>query len=200
MTNLEATILERNLDELLNELLFEHVPHVFGQSWEAYRSWRRSLASAINVDPSEIIVVGSAAVGYSLGPTKQLRAFDNQSDIDVAVVSDYFFSEAWHYLRSVDLTLDPLTPAQKAAVVDHQKRYVYWGCVATDRLLPIMPFAVPWLEARSSLAAMASTLGRDINFRIYKDFRALRGYQLLGLKKLRAVLLDPEGDLGAELP
>lgn len=200
VTELGAAILGRNLDELLNELLFERVPYVFEESWEGYRSWRLYLSSAIRVDPSEIIIVGSAGVGYSLDPTKQLRRFDDESDVDVAIISDYFFSEAWHHLRSVDLTLDPLTPPQKAAVVDHQKRYIYWGCIATDRLLPIMPFGASWLGARSSLATMAPTLGRDINFRVYKDFRALRSYQLLGLKKLRTALLNSGGDFDPELP
>jgi len=47
---------------------------------------------------------------------------------------------------------------------------------------------------------MEPTVERDINFRIYKDFRALRGYQLIGLQKLRTTLLDPEGGYSAELP
>jgi len=197
MDDIGTAILQRNLDDLLSELLFERVPHVFAESWDSYRLWRRA---AINVDISEIIVIGSAAVGFSLSPTNQLKAFDQRSDIDVAVVSDHFFSEAWHHLRTIDLTLDPLTPPQRTAVIAHQKRYVYWGCIATDRLLPILPFAQKWLAARSALAAMEPTVERDINFRIYKDFRALRGYQLIGLQKLRTTLLDPEGGYSAELP
>src|SRR5262245_33020392 len=118
VADLAKAVIQRNLDDLLNELLFENVPFVFGASWESYRSWRLSLASAIDVDPSEIVVVGSAAVGFSLTPTKRLKAFDERSDIDVAIVSDRHFAEAWHHLRSIDLTLDPLTPAQKASVVD----------------------------------------------------------------------------------
>lgn len=165
-----------------------------------FRTWRRNLSLGINVDPSEIIVTGSAAVGFSLSPTKRLKPFDSKSDVDVAIISDRYFSEAWHHLRSIDLTLAPLTPAQRTAVIDHQKRYVYWGCIATDRLLPILPFAKAWMAARSRLAATEPTLEREINFRIYKDFRALRSYQLRGLQRLRLTLLDPEGGYSAEFP
>ena len=200
MDDLKEAVLRRNLDDILSELLFERVPAVFEGSWESYRSWRRALSGFIKVDPSEIILIGSAAIGFSFSPSKQLKPFDENSDVDVAVVSDHFFSDAWHHLRSVDLTLDALTPPQRSAVVDHQKRYVYWGCIATDRLLPILPFAQTWLSARASLAAMEPTVERDINFRIYKDFRALRGYQLMGLQRLRATLLNPEGGDRAELP
>lgn len=199
MIDLKKSVLERDLEDLLNELLFEQVPFIFTQSWSLFRTWRRELGLAVNVDPSEIIVVGSAATGQSLSPIKAFKAFDQESDVDVAIVSDHFFSEAWHHLRSVDLTLDALTPTQRAAIVDHQKRYIYWGCIATDRILSLMPFAIRWVAARSNLAAMPPTSDRDINFRIYKDFRALRSYQLRGLKRLRAALLDPKGDESAEL-
>jgi hypothetical protein len=199
MADLGKAVVDRNLEELLSELLFERVPFVFDNSWADYRTWRLFLASAIKVDPSEIIIVGTAAVGHSLAPAKGLKPFDAYSDVDVAIVSHYFFSEAWHHLRSIDLTLTPLTPPQKAAVIEHQKRYIYWGCVATDRLLPLLPFATAWLEARAALTARAPTVDREINFRIYRDFRALRAYQLRGLQRLRDALLDPQGELGADV-
>lgn len=199
MEDLRTAICDRNLEDLLSELLFERLPFAFSPSWDEYRGWRRHLATAINVDSSEIVIVGSAAVGYSLSPIKNLKAFDSDSDIDVAVVSDHFFSEAWHHLRTVDLAIDPLTPPQRAAVIDHQKRYIYWGCIATDRILPIMPFAQTWMSARAQLSGMAPTADRDINFRIYKDFRALRTYQMQGLKRLRDTLLNSENENATEL-
>src|SRR5215468_1102254 len=110
---LQTAILNQDLGHLLHELLFEQVPFVFSGAWPTYRSWRMGLATGLEVDPSEIIIVGSAAVGFSLSPTKGLRPFDKTSDIDVAVISHHFFSQAWHHLRSIDLTLDPLTPDRR---------------------------------------------------------------------------------------
>lgn len=200
MINIAKAILERDPEELVNELLFERIPFLFGSRWETYRAWRYLLGGALNVDPCEIVVIGSAAVGFSLSPVKRLKAFDGSSDVDVAIVSDHFFSEAWHYLRTVDTALGHLTPAQRCAVKEHQKRYIYWGCVATDRVLPILPFSREWLSARARLSATEPTTGRAVNFRVYKDFRALRTYQLRGLKRLRTALLDPEGGFSAEFP
>lgn len=182
-------LLERNLEDLVNELLFEQVPHIFGGRWPAYRTWKLTLAKGIHVDPSEITIVGSAATGLSLSPGKNFKPFDAASDVDVAIVSDYYFSEAWHHLRSIDLILDPLTPPQKSAINSHKRNYIYSGCVATDRVLALMPFAGTWLTARSALAGTNPTEEREINFRIYKDFRALRSYQLTSLRKLREELL-----------
>lgn len=188
MPGLREEILGRNLEELVCELLFERVPFLFGDSWEAYRRWKLEVAAAINVDPSEVVLIGSAAVGFSLDPFKNLPAMHAGSDVDVAVISDKHFSEAWHYLRTVDLTLGTLTARQKYAVLEHQQKYVYWGCIATDRLLAVLPFAKEWLAARSTLSARQPISDRTLNFRIYKDFRALRSYQLRGLNKLRTAL------------
>jgi hypothetical protein len=197
MEDLRNAIVNRNLSDLLDELFFERAPYSFSDSWEKYRGWRHVLGKAISVDPCEIVIIGSSAVGYSLSPDSPLKPFDSESDIDVAIVSDYYFSEAWHFLRNVDITLDSLTPAQRNAVIAHQKRYVYWGCITTDRLLPIMPFARSWLSARAVLANLSPTVGRDIRFRVYKDFDALRGYQLRGLQKIRDSILSLQGDSDA---
>lgn len=200
MPGLAEAIAHSDLENLLSELFFERVPYIFGGSWDVCRSWKNTLASGIGVDSAEIVLVGTAAIGRSLNPAKNLKPFDDHSDVDVAVISEHLFSVAWHHLRQVDLALDALTPAQKVAVKDHQLRYIYWGCVATDRILPIMPFAAQWLSVRSELALLEPTIGRDINFRIYKDFSALRSYQLRGLKKVQLALAESESDDVAELP
>lgn len=200
MLDLAVAILDVDPSQLLSELLFEEVPYVFAGSWDACRAWKGVLAQGIEVDPSELVIVGSAAAGRSLSPYKNLKPFDEGSDVDVAVVSEHFFSVAWHHLRRVDLALDPLTPAQKAAVVAHRTKFIYWGCIATDKLLPILPFASTWMSVRSQLAQLEPTVGRDINFRVYKDFAALRGYQLDGLKQLRLKQVETEGEANAGLP
>lgn len=187
--DLHKEITSGNLDELVSILLFESVPYVFGGDMVAFRGWKAQLSDKLEVDPHEVIFTGSACAGFSLSPHKNLRPFGPASDIDIAIISEHHFSTAWHFLRGVDIALDPLTPAQKTAVTQHRTRYIYWGCIATDRILPILPFATDWVPARSDMRAVAPTAGREINFRVYKDFRALRAYQLFGLRSLKTELL-----------
>lgn len=89
-----------NANRFLEEHIFDRVPHVFADDRALFVGWKRALASAIEVDPACLTVVGSAAVGYSLNPIKNFKAFDEQSDVDVAVVSHYHFTVAWRYLRT----------------------------------------------------------------------------------------------------
>jgi hypothetical protein len=188
--NLRKEVLSSNLDEIVARALFEGVPIIFNGDSELYRKWRTDLANLLVVDPCEVVIVGSAAVGVSLSPYKNFKPFGASSDVDVAIISEKFFSEAWYSLRKIDFALIRITPAQRAAIQEHQMNYVYWGCVATDKLLPILPFSISWLTARTKMSEHAGTFGRDINFRIYRDFGALRGYHRLGLRRLRASLME----------
>ena len=185
-----SRLLSGSLAEFVSEYILERLPLIFSDDWGLYRAWRRRLARGLGVDPCEICVTGSACVGCSLNPNKNLSYFSEESDVDVAIVSEYHFNEAWHFLRGFSFGTHYLTPGEKQSIIDHQKQYIYWGCVATDRILRLLPFAKPWTIALSEISAVEPTFGRTVNLRIYKDFDALRGYQLTGVEKLRTELLS----------
>lgn len=172
----------------LEEHVFDRIPHVFGQDRSAYVAWKRILGGAIDVDPACLTVVGSAALGCSLNPVKNLKPFDVDSDIDVGVISNYHFTLAWRYLRmngSRRLKLDVKT---RNAWDDHVNKYVYWGTIATDKLLGVLPFGLDWLKATASMGLIEPTKGRSLNLRIYVDYEALRSYQITSVKNARESL------------
>lgn len=59
------------------------------------------ISSSFGVKPSEVFIIGSAKLGYSLSPKKLFREFDknfqetrkikDKSDIDIAIISDILF-------------------------------------------------------------------------------------------------------------
>jgi hypothetical protein len=169
----------------VENFLFDRIPEVFGGDRALFVSWKRTLADKIEVDPACIAVVGSAAVGMSLNPTKNFKAFDEASDIDVAVISPYHFNVGWRYLRMNGgrrLRVDERT---RIAWDEHVTRYIYWGTLATDRLLGVLPFGLEWLKATSSMADIPPTLRRPVNLRIYADYESLRSYQVRAVRYLR---------------
>ncbi|MGH9733752.1 MAG: hypothetical protein ACRD8A_04075 [Candidatus Acidiferrales bacterium] len=184
-------ILKRDsASRFLEEHVFDRVPHVFTGDRALFVSWKRALAQALEVDPACLTVVGGAAVGNSLNPGKNLKAFDPSSDVDVAVVSHYHFTVAWRYLRTHSdrrLRVDART---RIAWDDHVRTYIYWGTIATDKLLGVLPFGLQWLKAQASMSSIDPTKGHSVNFRIYSDFEALRSYQLMSIKNVRASLFD----------
>jgi hypothetical protein len=67
---------------------------------------------------------------------------------------------------------------------------VYYGAIATDKLLPYMPFGPAWVQATASLAAAVPISGREVNIRLYRDNESLAGYQTHSITKLRDRLLS----------
>ncbi|WP_027852828.1 hypothetical protein [Marinobacterium litorale] len=170
--------------------ILNRTPYPFDGDTRLYENWRRELAQRIEVDSSEIVITGSGAFGVSLNPNKNFREFNRHSDIDVAVISDYFFTLSWRYLRNLGSGIHGLPQPAKQSVRDHVHKYIYWGTIATDKLLPYLPFGKKWLEALDDMSKIAPTVGRDIKIRVYRDFDSLRSYQVNNLKNLRAQELE----------
>jgi len=172
----------------LEDHLFDCVPHVFADDRASYVIWKRTLGTALEVDPACLTLVGSAALGYSLNPVKNLRQFDSSSDVDVAVVSHYHFTVAWRYLRTNSTRRVNVDTRTRTAWDEHKNRYIYWGTIATERLLGILPFGLQWLRATTQMGQIDPTKGRDVNLRIYSDYEALRSYQILSVRNVRNAL------------
>lgn len=190
-SSIRATVETGNPSVVVAEHVLERVPHIFGDDWSLFRNWRAQLAAGLDVDPCDISITGSACVGVSLSPRKNFSDFDDRSDVDVAVISPYHFDLAWRCLRAFCLA-DARSPRERQAVISHRENYIYWGCIATDRILRLMPFSKQWLVASSEMRGVPPTEGRDVNFRIYRDYDSLRSYQTNGIRKLRAQLLEPK--------
>jgi hypothetical protein len=186
--NLIQVLQRVSVGAFLEEHVFDCVPHLFAQDRSVYVAWKRELGAAVDVDPACLTVVGSAAVGCSLNPVKNLKVFDAQSDVDVAVVSNYHFTVAWRYLRMNSQRRLRVDERTRIAWDEHVTKYIYWGTIATDRLLGILPFGLEWLKAISRMASIKPTQGHDVNLRIYADYEALRTYQTLSVKRVRESL------------
>jgi hypothetical protein len=188
-----ADVVNERPDWCATKWVLEPMPFLFAQAdnGELWR-WKASLATGLDVDAKNLLISGSAAVGVSLNPYKNFKPFGDHSDIDVAVISAYHFDVAWRALRNLGTRRFRLTPVQMTSLKAHVERHIYWGTVATDQILPILPFAAHWLTAVSQAAMVEPTEGREINVRIYRDFASLRSYLHLTFRKLRDHVLGPD--------
>lgn len=185
-------LIAKEPEKIASLWLLERIPYVFDDNLEAYIDWKHSLSQRIGIDSNSLLLVGSSCAGVSLSPYKNYKPFDDSSDIDVAVVSDYHFNEAWRTLRNLGSRIHRLRPKERQSVDDHVKKYIYWGTIATDYILPLFPFHKQWEEALKSMSEVYPTQGREIKARIYKDFESLRNYHLNNLRSLRDKALSPE--------
>lgn len=169
----DFTLLGGDVDYFVTARLFEGPPAIWPEELE-YVRWRHLVATRLDVDPMGIQLVGSARLGYSINPHKDFKVFDNNSDLDIAVISPELFERAWEELR---------------LLIEHQRfndrknylrKLVFEECIALDFALPALSFGEHWSQARDSFA---QSLGRplidcSINYRLYRSHKALRVYQL----------------------
>jgi hypothetical protein len=172
--------------------IIEGIPHIFNNNLETYIKWKEQLSALIGVDSKAIVFTGSSSVGFSLNPVKDFRAFNEDSDVDVAIISNIHFDIAWHYLRNIGPKYHRLKPREKNAVDDHRTRLIYHGTIATDKIVQLLPFGKDWVTAMNTMGKIDPTKNREINFRIYKDFEALKAYQLIGVAKIKDQLINSQ--------
>lgn len=166
---------------LTSKWVLEKIPYIFNNDSEAYIKTKLKLASMINVDSCSIIFVGSASTGFSLSPMEKFRKFNDKSDIDIAIISHYYFDVAWHTLRNIDIYR--LSHDAVLSIKEHRERYIYYGTIATDKILGLLPFGKEWLAAIESLKESPIFENRDINFRLYRDHESLREYHINNFKR-----------------
>ncbi len=62
---------------------------------DAYFELKHAVAENFKIHPSEVLVVGSAKLGFSIAPPKRYKLFGDTSDIDVALVAPTLFDQVW---------------------------------------------------------------------------------------------------------
>lgn len=183
--NFKNILLGMPLDDILNKYILEATPSIFGKNNDQFYDWKKTVSAQIKVDSKCIVIVGGASIGFSLNPRKNLKNFDKNSDIDVAIISSFYFNVAWNFMQRLGLSWYYWDLKGQQALKDHRERLIYWGTIATDKILQYLPFGKDWILSVDEIKKLAPTKNRDINFRIYKDFESLRLYQKSGLEKLR---------------
>lgn len=173
----------------ISKWVTERIPYIFNDDLIAYIKWKEKLSKLIKVDSKAIVLTGSSAVGISLNPHKNFKPFDDTSDIDIAIISSYYFDISWHYLRNIGTKRYQLKPVVQNSLEDHRTRLIYWGTIATDEIIQILPFGIEWMKAMDEMTKISPTIDKKINFRIYKDFEALRSYQNIAIAQLKDNLI-----------
>lgn len=77
----------------------------------------------------------------------------------------------------------------KQALEDHRNRLIYWGTIATDKILPILSFGKLWNEVINEMRSNPPINEREINFRIYKDNKSFRDYQINSVRECQEIIL-----------
>jgi hypothetical protein len=204
-------LLSDSLDNVVRQYVFEGTPFVFRNYPQTERILYRHLgphlaSSKDDVIPEEnIIVVGSAKIGFSLSPNTFPRRFSTNSDIDVLVVDKTLFDSVWitllkwHYPRR----LTGLTgPDQKWAQLRRKELYWGWfipseirykGLSFPDVLKPLREISAMWFNAFQSLSLYPELADRKVTGRLYRTWNHALAYHMDGLRQIKDSVLQTRG-------
>ena len=180
---------------IISKWVMEKLPFIFNDNYENYINAKLLISKLLKIDSCSIIFVGSSSTGFSLNPKKEFRTFNAASDIDIAIISYHYFNIAWHALINADIR--DMVPSVVNAINEHRQRLIYYGTIATDRILGILPFGGEWLQAMNELSNVSEFADRKINFRLYKDHESLRAYHVNNINKniFNTFGVEPESKL-----
>ncbi|MCG7502221.1 hypothetical protein MHM83_10090 [Tenacibaculum sp. Mcav3-52] len=126
ITSLKTDLIEKNfsIERVLQKHIIEIEPFLFtAENRDLEYNIRTIISKALQVHLNEVVIVGSAKIGYSLSPKKLYNEFDekykntkkikDKSDIDIAVISPSLFD-------SLNKTLYNFTNGLKDGWIDNE--------------------------------------------------------------------------------
>lgn len=142
-------------------------------------------AFATRVHSLQLVICGSAHLGFSPVPDKLGRSFDpSQNDIDIAVISPELFDGWWTELQS-----SGLDEAVRAAV----SRDLFWGFINPAHVRDVPEHGTKWWRLFGSLRTDRAS---GVRGRLYRNFWSMQSYHRLAIYRGRERLLAEEGDGG----
>ncbi len=120
-------------EAIAHKLLLSHVPYVFRTEPLKYALFRRTIADAFNVEPTNVFIVGSAMAGRSLKGKEINKEYSSESDIDALIVSEPLFT--YYVMRSLEWVQAITKPAFETGkpvspVIDQENsKFIGWLAV-----------------------------------------------------------------------
>ena len=172
---------------VVSKWIVEKIPAIFGDNKEEFLRIKSMIAQGLNVDMCSVVFVGSSCTGFSLNPKKGFKEFDDDSDIDIAIISHHHFNVAWRWMKQVDMST--LKSNERFVIGQHRSHFIFDGTIATDFILPLLPFGAQWGAVLTAISNEPVFGGREINFRLYQDHKALIDYHVKNVKNNMPTML-----------
>jgi hypothetical protein len=179
-----------DLVALSDDIMFQkHI--VFGDSYalspEQYFELKHQIAVQFGLHSTQVILVGSAKLGFSIAPNKQYQFFGDKSDLDIAVVSEDFFSRLWS--AAFEYWNDGGYWERHSRFND----YLFRGWLRPDCLPPTVESALQWFEYFRQLTASKTFGPFKISAGVYKSWWFLERYQQQGIARCRQTVRVQNG-------
>lgn len=149
-----------------------------------YFALKQAISQKLSLHHSEVILVGSGKLGFSIAPEKRYEPFGDDSDLDVAIVSGRLFDNLWYRVFEH-------RHKNKGRYWTKEKRfkdYLFKGWLRPDYLPSSIPETSDWFEFFRELTESMEFGPYKISGGIYKSWKYLESYQQTAVTQCRNTL------------
>lgn len=154
----------------------------FALSNDQHLFLKEDVCKNFQIEYSDIVIVGSAKLGFSIKPSRRFGAFNDDSDIDIAIVSTPLFERVWKDAYSFKQT-HTFWPSSKSFF-----RYLSEGWIRPDRFpnSSSFIFTQTWWEFFRELTNSKKYGEIKISAGIYHSHFFLDKYQSICIDQCKA--------------
>lgn len=167
-------------------------PKVFDGAEDGYYEFRKKISEKFDINFHEVFITGSAKLGFS--PFKR-KAFDLNSDIDVAIVSAKLYDRIMESIHGYQMELRDNRKAVTSNELEMYHKFLEYGAIGWMRpdLLPtsfrVADLKRDWFDFFNSISYGKSEVGNyKVTAGAFKSYSHLERYTLGGLRSLRTVI------------
>jgi len=146
-----------------------------------YFDLRSEVAHYFKIHPTEVLVVGSAKLGFSISPKKLFLPFRDESDIDVAIVSSQLFDRVWQAAFDYKIT------GGYWENLSSFSEYLFRGWIRPDFMPPEhkFEFCREWWKYFNTLTSSGRYGPFKIRCGLYKSWYFLENYHSHAIKECK---------------
>lgn len=115
-------------EAVAHKLLLAHTPFIFKDEPLKFALFRRTIADAFGVAPTDVFIVGSAMSGRSLKGKDIETTFSSESDIDTLIISEHLFASyvmrSFEWVREVTRSQESSGPYKAPKLDDETVGYI----------------------------------------------------------------------------
>lgn len=176
-------------EEIVEKYISFGTPFVFIDDESLYFDLKTEIANFFSIGSKKnVIVVGSAKLGFSIAPHKRFQDINDESDIDIAIIDEELFDSYWEKLYEFNIGLKNRSHKEQDTY-DKFLNYFFKGWLRPD----LFPFNYDgkndWFDFFNSISYKKYDK-RKIAAAIYKNEYFFNQYHISTIKNLREALND----------
>ena len=159
---------------------------VFKDNDEKYFQLKNTIAQNFELNPQEVIMIGSAKLGFSISPRKLWESFHDESDIDMVIISATIFDKFWKDLYDFNFNINLTDRTEKEDKQYYRfLEYFFRGWLRPD----VFPFLYSgrkeWEGFFKSISYGEFGEQHKISGAVFRDWEFYEAYHTSNIREIR---------------